>query len=152
MARILLPVPHYKQLGIYNCLPACARMGLSYVGKHVSEEELVGQLGTTALGTPGSRLLRLQNAELEVFYGSLTLSLLHNSLERGIPVIVLVNTFFLDYWQSETAHAVLVIGYDEEGVFLNDPAFETAPQKASENGFLAAWGEFDYLGGIIQKR
>lgn len=89
---------------------------------------------------------------MEVFYGTLALSFVQNYVRRGIPVIALVNTLFLDYWHSETAHAVVVVGFDENQVFLNDPAFETAPQVATETGFLAAWGEFDYLCGVLRKR
>lgn len=40
MPTVLLPVPPYKQVGAHNCLPACARMVLSYLGQEVSEVEL----------------------------------------------------------------------------------------------------------------
>jgi predicted double-glycine peptidase len=73
-------------------------------------------------------------------------------LTQGTPVIAFVNTQFLDYWNEETAHAVVVIGYDDGGVLLNDPAFDTVPQRASINGFLAAWGEFDYQCATVTRR
>lgn len=66
-------------------------------------------------------------------------------------MIVLVKTIFLDYWQTDLAHAVVVVGYDDQHLLLNDPALDDAPQCATPDGFLAAWCEFDYLAGVIRK-
>jgi ABC-type bacteriocin/lantibiotic exporter with double-glycine peptidase domain len=151
MPAVLLPVPHYKQTGKHNCLPACARMVLGYLGQDVSEADLAARLGTTELGTPGSRLLRLAHPELRIVFGPLTLPLIYNRLNADTPVITLMRTLFLDYWRADLAHAVVVVGYDERHLFLNDPGFDNAPQRVTPTGFLAAWGEFDYLCGIISK-
>lgn len=152
MPSILLPVPHYPQTGKHNCLPACARMVLGYLGLSATEEELAVQLGTTPLGTTGRNLLRLQDYLLSVVYGPLTISLLKTELNQSRPVIVLVSTIFLDYWQRDTAHAVVVVGYDDDHLFLNDPAFANAPQTVTVDGILAAWGEFDFLAGVVKKK
>jgi ABC-type bacteriocin/lantibiotic exporter with double-glycine peptidase domain len=152
LPSVLLPVPHYKQVGPHNCLPACAKMVLAYMGREVTEAELVAQLGTTAWGTSGQRLLRLSSPSLRVSFDPLTLLLVYDRLNAGIPVIALVRTVFLDYWQADLAHAVVVVGYDEQYLLLNDPAFDDAPQHATHTGFLAAWGEFDYLCGTITRR
>lgn len=152
MPTVLLPVPHSKQIGPHNCLPACARMVLSYLGHQMTEAALAAKLQTTALGTPGNRLLRLNSATLLVEFGPLTLPLIYNHLDDGTPVIVLVRTGFLDYWQADMAHAVVVVGYDNQHLLLNDSEFDTAPQQATQNGFLAAWGEFDFLAAIIENR
>ncbi len=152
MPTVLLPVPHHRQIGSHNCLPACAKIVLSYLGQQVSEAELASRLGTTALGTPGSHLLRLSNPTLHVTFGPLTLPLVYNRLDAGTPVIALTRTLFLDYWQTDLAHAVVVVGYDDRHLLINDPALDQAPQRATPTGFLAAWGEFDYLCGTINKR
>lgn len=152
MPSVLLPVPHHKQVGPHNCLPACARMVLGYLGQDVGEAELAAQLGATVWGTPGQRLLRLDSPSLHVSFGPLTLLLVYDRLNAGIPVIALVRTAFLDYWQADLAHAVVVVGYDEQHLLLDDPAFDDAPQHATPTGFLAAWGEFDYLCGTITRR
>lgn len=64
MPTVLLPVPHHRQIGPHNCLPACARMVLLYLGEDISEAELAFRLGTTEVGTPGRRLLRLAGPAL----------------------------------------------------------------------------------------
>jgi hypothetical protein len=46
----------------------------------------------------------------------------------------LVHTAFLDYWQADLAHAVVVVGHDEEHLLLNDPAFDDAPLVSSPPG------------------
>ena len=152
MPSVSLPVPHYKQAGSYNCLPACAKMVLAYMGEQVSEQTLALQLETTPLGTPGGRLLRLSRYHrVDVEYIPLTLDLLHFHLRNNTPVIILVRTIFLDYWEKDTAHAVVVVGYDGETLLINDPAFVEAPQKATNNGLLAAWGEYDFYAGLLTK-
>lgn len=80
------------------------------------------------------------------------LSLVYDRLDNGIPVIVLVNTMFLDYWQADMAHAIVVVGYDDQHLLINDPEFDNSPQQATPTGFLAAWGEFDFLTAMINKR
>ncbi len=152
MPTVLLPVPHYKQVGARNCLPACACMVLSYLGQEISEAKLASRLGTTELGTPGNRLLRLSSSSLHVDFGPLTLPLIYDRLNDGTPIIILVRTLFLDYWQDDMAHAIVVVGYNDQHLLVNDPEFDKAPQQATPTGFLAAWGEFDYLSAIIRKR
>jgi ABC-type bacteriocin/lantibiotic exporter with double-glycine peptidase domain len=127
-------------------------MVLDYLGMPRSETELANQLQTTPFGTPGSRLLQLSDQQLHVSYEQLTLSLLQSHLLRQNPVIVLVRTVFPDYWQEDTAHAIVVVGQDDEHILIDDPAFNDAPQLASFNGFLAAWGEFNFLASVIIKR
>jgi len=62
-----------------------------------------------------------------------------------------VETDFLEYWDVGTPHAVVVIGLDGSSVYLNDPAFATAPQQTSLDGFLAAWTEMDDVVAVIER-
>ncbi|MCB0211748.1 MAG: C39 family peptidase [Anaerolineae bacterium] len=152
MPTVLLPVPHYKQIAPHNCLPACARMVLTYLEQPVTEAALATKLEATVLGTPGNRLLRLNSPTLLVEFGPLTLPLIYNYIDNGAPIIALVRTGFLDYYHVDMAHAVVVVGYDDQYLLLNDPDFDIAPQQATRNGFLAAWGEFDFLAATIKIR
>lgn len=56
----------------------------------------------------------------------------------------------LPYWTYPTAHVAVVVGYDDQRVYLNDPAFPEAPQSVLWDGFLAAWEEYDRMAAIIR--
>ena len=127
-------------------------MVLAYHGIHATEEAISKQLGTTEYGTPASRLLRLSISDLNIALGPLSLQMVRASLLAKNPIIALVNTRFLDYWHEETAHAVVVVGFEDSIVLLSDPAFDDAPKRASTDGFLAAWGEFDYQAAIFGRQ
>ncbi|MBE7469330.1 MAG: hypothetical protein HS114_09375 [Anaerolineales bacterium] len=53
------------------------------------------------------------------------------------------------YWTYSIDHAVVVVGFDENTIYLNDPAFETSPQAVSVTEFELAWMEFDYRYSVI---
>jgi hypothetical protein len=87
--------------------------------------------------------------EFQVIYGTASLDDLRQRLRQGIPPIVFVETNFLDYWQSNVRHAVVVVGPEESTIWLHEPAFDEAPQACSINRFLAAWAEMDEASAII---
>ena len=64
-------------------------------------------------------------------------------------MILFLRTRFLDHWQHDVAHAVVVMGYEENQRFwLHDPAFRQGPTAVSWEGLLAAWAEFGYRGAM----
>lgn len=81
-----------------------------------------------------------------------TLSAITNYLEKEkIPVIALVDTSPLDYWKLSTAHVLVVVGFDEEHIIVNDPYFETQEIKIPITIFMEAWSVFQNLMVIIKK-
>ena len=71
-------------------------------------------------------------------------------LDVGLPVIAYVDPAFLtSYWPESTNHAVVVIGIEDERIYLNDPFFQAAPQILSLNEFLPAWIEQKQLYAVI---
>ncbi|MDM8521373.1 C39 family peptidase [Anaerolineales bacterium HSG6] len=126
-------------------------MVLAYWGHTVSEADMVKVLGTKVFGTPISHIKRLKKLGYRVDFGSLTLEQLKLSLNQGVPVIVQLWTTMLSYWNwiSDSSHVVVVIGFDETYIYLNDPAFYNAPQQVLWDSFLAAWAEFDETSAII---
>ncbi len=150
MPNVLLSVPHFEQSRDGACLPACARMVLAYWGQILTEADLAALLGTRIYGTPISNIKRLQSHGYQVDFGSFTREQLQGHLLAERPVIARVWTTMLDYWSAETSsHVVVVVGFDESHVYVNDPAFFEAPQAATWDGFLAAWAEFDEIASII---
>ena len=144
-----LKVPHLPQTTDGTCLEACVCMVLAYLQQPVVESKVFDLFGAEAVGTPASRILRLERWGFKVTYGSTTLEELRVWLAQGVPPIALVHTQFLDYWTTSTPHAVVVVGMADDQVYLNDPAFETAPQIASLDGFLAAWIEMDEVAATV---
>lgn len=152
MPAILLPVEHFSQSDDGYCLPACAQMVLQYYGRRLSEQYFVDLFQATApAGAIFSYGMRLERLGYRVTFGSLTEAELRSTLNRGIPLICRLWTVMLDHWMGEeTPHVAVVVGYDERYVYLNDPAFPTAPQPVLWDGFLAAWVEYDQMAAIIQ--
>lgn len=142
MSNELLQVPHRLQLADGYCLPACVEMVLAFWGIDRNQHELAAQLQTIADGgTPGSRVTRLASRSLKVDYRSGEIGDLQSAIQRGIPPIALVLTGELLYWDVSTAHAVVVIGYDEGAVWVNDPGQIDHPIKISKGDFQLAWDE-----------
>jgi len=150
MPNVLLSVPHFEQSRDGYCLPTCVQMVLAYLGEKLTEAVLVKQLGTKQYGTPIRNAERLRSRGYAVTVGSLTRADLEIYLVNERPVITRVWTAMLDYWDVPTSH-VVVVGYDESALFLNDPAFSSAPQTVSWDGFLAAWAEYDETAVVIAK-
>ena len=118
-------------------------MVLAYFGEDRTEENLVQLLGTKLYGTPIRHAEKLQHYGYKVDIAQLSQTDLEKQLNNGSPVVIRVWTMMLDYWDVETSHVVVVVGYDEEMVFINDPAFPHTPQQVSWDGLLAAWAEYD---------
>ncbi|MEJ5310334.1 MAG: C39 family peptidase [Anaerolineae bacterium] len=149
MPTILLPVKNQPQHSTGDCLAACAAMALDYIGVSIAYSRLLRLLDVQSYGTPGSRLNRLTALDVHVHYAHGTIDLLVDALTDKHPGIVLLRTSYLPYWTYATDHAVLVIGFDERDFYVNDPAFEQAPQRIPRAAFELAWMEFDYRYAMI---
>ena len=149
MPTILLPVPLHLQRSDGDCLAACAAMALDFWGAPCDYDRLLRLLQVKPYGTPGSRLNHLITLGAHVRYAQGALDELFDYLSKGYPCIALVHTGHLPYWTLSTDHAVLVVGFDEHVVCVNDPAFEQASQGVSHADFELAWIEFDYRYAVV---
>jgi predicted double-glycine peptidase len=86
---------------------------------------------------------------LSVSFGRGTLADLEAHLQLGEPSIVFLRTGELPYWTQDTGHAVVVVGVDNDAVYVNDPAFDQAPHRVSRDDFVLAWLDFDYDYAVI---
>lgn len=88
---------------------------------------------------------------VEVAQGSDALAVISHYLDEGLPIIAYVNTGELtSYWNVTTFHAVVVVGIDEDRVYVNDPYFDDAPKAIQQAEFILAWLEQDFWYGVIR--
>lgn len=138
MPRRFLTVPHQPQRLESDCLAACAWMVLAAAGAAADYDMLLAALNIKPWGTPHRNIRQLEELidRIQVTYRQGVLADVFHALDEGQPVILFVWTGDLPYWALETWHAVVVVGYDEDHFYLNDPAFPTAPQVVT-HGDLA---------------
>jgi ABC-type bacteriocin/lantibiotic exporter with double-glycine peptidase domain len=150
----VLPVTHHRQKADGYCLPACAQMVLDYLGFPRSQEVLAHQLGLRpSLGVPAPHIKNLNSPDLAVVYESGTLDTVQKWLDETTPVIVFVQAGELPSWFGHRfQHAVLVVGLDEEQVYLLDPAVEGGVTAVSRGDFMLAWDEMDNALAVITRR
>ncbi len=151
MPKIWLAVSHLRQRAESDCLPICAQMVLTYLGRNESYEQLAHLLSTRWFGTPARNILRLEQIGLRVALTELTMLEIETHLQNGRPVLAFVNTADLPYWNVSADHAVVVVGVDEESVYLDDPYFEHAPQVVSRTAFELSLLRFNNQCVIIEK-
>lgn len=88
---------------------------------------------------------------VELRQGTDDLDRLHELLSQALPLIALVNTAELrSYWTTAAFHAVVIVGLDDEYVYVNDPYFADAPILVPRAEFLLAWLEQDYWYAVIR--
>ena len=144
MPSVLLPVPHVPQRQPGECLAVCAAMMLLHLGLPVSYNRLLKRLRVkTDLGAPISNVRYLEKLGVTVIYRQGTWTDLLNHLTNGQPCLIPVDTDELPYWPVDSNHAVLLIGLDDDYVYLNDPAFSNGPLQVSRGDFDLAWLERD---------
>lgn len=150
MPSVLLPVPHQTQSFEATCLPASIQMVLGFLSREISESRLIRVLNTDPMaGTPFPRIMRVERFGCRVELVTLDDSGVRQKLHNRQPLITPLWTEMLPYWRYGTAHVAVVVGYDDEYVYLNDPAFADAPQRVLWDGFLAAWEEYDRKAAIV---
>ncbi len=94
------------------------------------------------LGAPFSNITKLAEIGLLVGYRQNgTLETLHLLLTQGWPCLIAVDTGELPYWQTSTGHAVVLVGMDNQHVYLNDPEMTVGPLQVPTGDFYLAWQE-----------
>jgi ABC-type bacteriocin/lantibiotic exporter with double-glycine peptidase domain len=147
--KVLLSVPHQLQRSDGDCLAACAAMALAYLGQAPDYAQLLRLLQIKPHGAPAGNVRLLVNLNLTVVYSQTDMIGLETMLEQEWPVIVFVRTGELPYWTYSTDHALLAVGYDENQVYVNDPAWSEAPIAIPRHDFELAWLERDYYYALI---
>lgn len=149
MPKHLLPIPHQLQQRDGDCLAACAAMVLAYLERPLDYNQLLQLLKIKSYGAPASNIRLLAQLDFTVTYGVTNMVSLEDMLAQGYPVIAFVRTNDLPYWTYATDHALVVVGYDETHLYINDPYFPEAPLLVPRGDFELAWLERDYYYALI---
>ncbi len=147
-----LSVLHCKQEFNYSCVAACVRMVLGHYGCPLTEDEIRQLLGTGPHGTVARNIALLASVGFDVQIGRSTFVDLAAALAAGVPPIVFLETSLLDYWSLQASHVAVLVGLDVAAVYLNDPAFDTAPQQTSLTSFDLSWAANQYYAAFIRPR
>ena len=147
-----LNVPHLKQDNPAWCLPACAAMVAAYWQEPLYQPDIAQWLGTSDIGTASSRIQKLTQYGFHVDYQTGSLGQLQYWLDRQVPCILFIRTGDLTYWQVDTPHAVILAGFENEKVFLYDPAMDIAPIESTMNELMLAWSHSDYTFAVMQPK
>jgi ABC-type bacteriocin/lantibiotic exporter with double-glycine peptidase domain len=125
-------------------------MVLAHHGRACTEEQLRQVLGSGPHGTRARNLFLVQTLGFDVRVESFSLAQLGAALNAGVPPIVFLETAFLDYWNRRCDHVAVVVGLEVTTVALNDPYFDTAPQRTTLQGFEMAWAANEHLAAMIR--
>jgi ABC-type bacteriocin/lantibiotic exporter with double-glycine peptidase domain len=150
----LLAISHLQQRQEADCLAACAQIVLQHLHISITYRRLLRLLEVAQSGSYFSKLKKLEpvlGLSVELGQGTDDLDELYAPLNEALPIIVLVDTAELrSYWNVAAFHAVVVVGLDEEFVYVNDPYFSTAPLQVPRDEFALAWLERDYWYALIR--
>jgi hypothetical protein len=115
-------------------------MVLDFVGRGIDYSQLLEILRIRSYGAPAGNIRNLSQLELSVTYSVTDIDGLLQLLKNDTPEIVFLRTGDLPYWQYQTDHAVVVVGYDDDAqlVYVNDPYFDEAPIAVPQGFFELA--------------
>jgi len=119
-------------------------MVLKYIGVKRSQAELAEQMhAIPGAGIVGRHILNLQTSDIHVVYAQGAIEHLATWLAKEIPIIVFVQTAELPYWHgAEAQHAVVVVGLDQEHVYVLDPAQEPNVIAVAVGDMALAWEDW----------
>lgn len=127
-------------------------MVLAYLEIRADYYRLLRLLDTGEPGTPFFNIARVASFGVFVQTGQYQddFSLFERNINLGLPIVVAVEASFLEHWQGvRTDHAVVVVGFNDKYVLINDPFFGEAPIEILILNFLNAWSERDYQYAVI---
>lgn len=147
----ILSVEHFPQEHEAACLAACSQMVLHALGIQKRQYDLNQLFQLTPFGVPFSRIMRLEQFGVTVSIHTFASEMaLIEAIDRAVAPIAFLRTDPLPYWKAETQHAVVVVGYESNRFWVNDPAFAEAPQLVFTEDFLLAWDGMDYAYALVR--
>jgi predicted double-glycine peptidase len=143
--------PSGRQTFDFDCGAKALQLVMTYYGMDVSEGELWKQLEVSSQGTPLKNMITV--AEKYGFNVSarcgFTLKEIREYVDRGVPVIVLVQAWVrkpmtLEEWREDydDGHYAIVIGHYNTIIVFEDPA-SYRKTWMTDKEFMARWHDRD---------
>ena len=127
-AALLEEFPNLRQTYDYDCGANALQSVLAYYGIDTREDKILHIAQTTKDGTdPKNIILAIEHYGLQQEARSMTAVEVKEFIERGIPVILLLQAWTetpdID-WENDwkDGHYVVAIGYDNEKMIFEDPS------------------------------
>jgi predicted double-glycine peptidase len=164
-SRNLIETPFVKQTSDTNCGAAALATVSQYLGVAVSVEDIVDDVKPSPLNQGFSiRQLRdvAMSRGLHAFAVRLSYVQLADQIQKGRPVIVplrivtysdlermsgLIGRAIVDAIKEPTNHFVVVIGIQNERIYLMDPGYGV--RRVDRDAFDAIWKPFDGAALIV---
>jgi ABC-type bacteriocin/lantibiotic exporter with double-glycine peptidase domain len=124
-------------------------MVLAHLGRAIDYAQLLKLLNIKPYGAPAGNIRQLADLGLKVVYSKTDMAGLEAMLQQGQSVIVFVRTGELPDWTYSTDHALVVVGYDENQLYIHDPYRPQSPISIPRGDFELAWLERDYYYALI---
>jgi predicted double-glycine peptidase len=134
-------IPHHRQSKPHTCGPTSLRMVLEFLGLIKTEEELEMLAGTIEEGTTPYNLIKAaESLNLHCYVKSpSSVEEVKNFIDSGLPVIV-------SYFDTDELHYSVIVGYDENKFYFNDPWDGTDQVEMMEiDKFVPLWYDRDKL-------
>lgn len=151
-AAILSDVPYVRQGTDYSCGAASFQAVLSFWGMDLPESELIERLHTSPdHGTCPRDIVRvaMEQGFIATMGTELTVGDLAASVREGVPVIIVAQAWAEDQgpgfsWADdwEHGHYMVVIGIDDELVYLEDPAMGEYRRTLPIEEFEERWHNY----------
>ncbi|MGP3667167.1 MAG: C39 family peptidase [Candidatus Bathyarchaeota archaeon] len=132
----ILDVPFFYQKPWF-CSEASASMVLAYYGYNLTQDE-INYLGYDRFE---NMLPLLSNYLGKCYYASLNMKQLKSEIDNGKPVIIRIQI-------NEYLHTVVVVGYDENYLYIHDPAVGSY-LKCKPEKLLEVWRQTEFKAIII---
>jgi uncharacterized protein YvpB len=134
-------------------------MALAYLGISHSQEVLARIMGTQLpIGTPRANIKKLASLQVTVTYAHGPLEDIQQWLNQGVPVIVFLDAGELPHWHNYdftqrmvVPHAVVVVGLDNQIIYLMDSALDSGPTPTPIGDFILAWDEMDNYYAVLTR-
>lgn len=143
--HLIDPFPDSRQSTDFSCGAASVQSILAYYGEDFREADLSTILkADTEIGIEPENIAKfLIDRDFQVDYRQMGLSDLKSYVDQNVPVMILFQAWSeepVDYEVHDDAgHYAVVIGYDAEYFYLDDPVLNGARGKLKYDELLKRW-------------